>query len=71
MPTYMGTAVGDPWLQNLVEAYRKGMQDAGQNAEQGDADIIKRLEENKVTVAGTAPTAYELAKNDAPHVEHR
>jgi hypothetical protein len=67
MPDYLGEQVSDKYMQRLIKGFRDGQRAAGGESavEDADAPIIKLLEENEVTIAGYAPTAYELGKSGA------
>jgi len=64
MPTYLGKAVSDEYLQGLIEAYREGQRSAGGAVEDGDQVVINRLSDKAVTSA-RAPSAFELGADDS------
>lgn len=63
MPTYLGQAVSDDFLQTLIAAYRDGQRDAGAPVEDGDQVVIDRLASHEV-MSARAPSAFELGVSD-------
>ena len=61
MPMYLGKAVTDEYLQNLVKHYRDAYEAVTGNAEDADQPIIDRLEAEKVV---TEKRATELGTAD-------
>lgn len=61
MPMYLGVAVSDDYLQQLIEAYRAGQDAGGHRVEDGDQIVLDHLSANEV-MSPRAPSAYELGK---------
>lgn len=63
MPTYLGKAVSDEYMQGLIEGYRDGQRLASANVEDSDQPIITRLtEESIVTERGAVVLGYQDAQ---------
>ena len=56
MPTYLGKAVSDDYLQGLIAGYRDGYKGVDANFEDGDQVIIDRLSAEKVLTRDAATT---------------
>ena len=61
MPTYLGKAVPDEYMQGLIGSYRDGQKSAGGNEEDGDQVIIDRLTAEKIL---TKEAAHALGAAD-------